>query len=230
MKLAVFDLDGTLLQTSGVDDECYAAALRDVFGIQEMSTDWGSYSDSTDAGILDDLLRQHRGSPMTADDAEAHRARFVELLEEVARRDRERFAQTPGAGELFESLAAAGWRCAIATGGWRASALLKLRVAGLGVSGVPAAFADDHRSREGIILTAVERTGGAGGVREAHAVYVGDGVWDVRAARNLGIGFVGIARGERGESLKAAGANGACAQSRVRKNADRRVRDRHAKP
>lgn len=213
--LAIFDLDGTLLQTSAVDDECYAQAVADLFGIRDISTDWGSYSDSTDAGILDDLLRGHFGRSMTLDDVHAHQRRFVELLEAVARRSPDRFAPTKGARDVMGLLRSAGWVCALATGGWRPSALLKLRVAGLDVASLPAAFADDHRSREGIIRCAMERAGWPAmttGSRDGQAspttraVYIGDGVWDVRAARSVGIGFVGVASGERATRLRHAGA------------------------
>ena len=44
------------------------------------------------------------------------------------------------------------------------------------------------------------------GGRNAPAVYVGDGVWDARAARALKIGFVGVRVDGREERLRAAGA------------------------
>jgi phosphoglycolate phosphatase-like HAD superfamily hydrolase len=37
-------------------------------------------------------------------------------------------------------------------------------------------------------------------------VSVGDGVWDVRTAKNLNLDFVGIARGKRAGKLRQAGA------------------------
>ena len=46
---------------------------------------------------------------------------------------------------------------------------------------------------------------GSGG-RNAPAVYVGDGVWDARAARALKIGFVGVRLDGREEHLRGAGA------------------------
>jgi phosphoglycolate phosphatase-like HAD superfamily hydrolase len=36
--------------------------------------------------------------------------------------------------------------------------------------------------------------------------YVGDGVWDARSAKRLGIGFIGVAHGEKETALRAAGA------------------------
>jgi phosphoglycolate phosphatase-like HAD superfamily hydrolase len=38
-------------------------------------------------------------------------------------------------------------------------------------------------------------------------VSVGDGLWDVRAARNLGFSFLGVGRGADAELLRAAGAS-----------------------
>lgn len=214
MNLALFDLDGTLLQTAEVDEQCFAQAVADVFGIHGISTDWGAYSDSTDAGILDDLLRQHRGRAMTDDDKLAHQGRFVELLDEQARIAPERFAPTPGAAELLGHLRSRGWTCALATGGWRPSARLKLRAARLDVSSLAAAFADDQRSREGIIRTAMRRAvaaapGSIDGGRQlplGRAVYVGDGVWDAAAAARLGLGFLGVGKGGRADALRRAGA------------------------
>jgi phosphoglycolate phosphatase-like HAD superfamily hydrolase len=46
---------------------------------------------------------------------------------------------------------------------------------------------DHHPAREEIIREAWRRTGAA-----ARAVYVGDGLWDLHAARALGIPFVGV--------------------------------------
>ncbi len=202
-RLAIFDVDGTLLRTSGVDDECYVQAMDEVFGIRGMSTDWGSYSHSTDGAILADLIRERLGREPTAEDAAIHRSRFVTLLEAVAAESPERFAQTPGAAAALAALPERGWSAAIATGGWRASALLKLDRGRLDIAATAAAFADDALAREAIILHAAAR---AAPGPSARVVYIGDGLWDLRAARRLGIGFVGIASGERAAALRAAGA------------------------
>ena len=43
MKLAIFDVDGTLLQNHSLEDECYAAALRHVLGLRALDLDWNTY-------------------------------------------------------------------------------------------------------------------------------------------------------------------------------------------
>ncbi len=199
-RLVIFDIDGTLTQTSAVDSECYVRAFREVHGIGHVDTDWGAYGHSTDPGIGAELLRRHLRCRDVRRPLEEARRRFVDLISEESRRDARQFQPTAGAAELLGALQKAGWSVAIATGGWRDSALVKLRTAGLLDPDIPAAFADDAVSREGIILTAMARTEFETDV----VAYVGDGLWDLRAANNLGIGFVGI--GQHRDRLQQAGA------------------------
>jgi phosphoglycolate phosphatase-like HAD superfamily hydrolase len=89
---------------------------------------------------------------------------------------------------------------AIATGDWLATASFKLAAAGIDVSGYPMATSSDCPRRSEIIKLAAARAGRS----LADVVYVGDGVWDFRACRDLGVRFVGT--GKRPHLLKAAGA------------------------
>ncbi|MEE2973319.1 MAG: HAD family hydrolase [Planctomycetota bacterium] len=203
--LVVFDVDGTLSRTSGVDDRCWCEAAREVLGVESMTTDWSCYSHSTDEAIATDLIVARFGG--RPDDPEVQ-ARVREIRDDFTARIRSEIARSPdcahpvpGACEVFAGLDAAGWAVAIATGGWRATAELKLETAGIPFEGVPAAHADDAHPREEIISRAIERSRVVG-----PTVYVGDGVWDVRAATRRGIGFVGIGRGESADRLTKAGA------------------------
>lgn len=99
------------------------------------------------------------------------------------------------------------WRVAIASGGWRISATLKLKAAGIEVDDFPAAFADDGLSREEILQAAVLKAQML--YQQSHfarIVSVGDGLWDVRTARNLRFPFLGIGSGEGEKKLRRAGA------------------------
>ena len=51
MRLAVFDLDGTLTRTTGVDDECFVRAMSEELGVGGFCTDWAEYPHSTDQGL-----------------------------------------------------------------------------------------------------------------------------------------------------------------------------------
>lgn len=73
---------------------------------------------------------------------------------------------------------------------------------------LPWANADDALDRVDILRTAIGRA-------EQHygqdtfeqVVYVGDGVWDVRAAKALGIGFLGLATDKKAGRLVEEGAS-----------------------
>ncbi len=58
----------------------------------------------------------------------------------------------------------------------------------------------DYFSRADIIRAAVDRVGQP----LSEAIYVGDGLWDLRATRKLGIPFIGV--GRRRKKLREAGA------------------------
>lgn len=72
----------------------------------------------------------------------------------------------------------------------RGSSWRRLDRAELCVEGLPLATSDEECDRSRIISSAVALAGG----RERHTrtVYVGDGAWDVAAARKLSLPFVGV--------------------------------------
>ena len=99
------------------------------------------------------------------------------------------------------------WRVAIASGSWRDPAMLKLQTADIDANDYPAAFADDGFSREEIVQAAVMKARAFYRQNDfAKIVSVGDGLWDVRTARNLKFSFLGIGIGEAGVELYRAGA------------------------
>lgn len=99
------------------------------------------------------------------------------------------------------------WVITIATGCWQGSAKMKLAAAGIELDRFPGGFAEDSRPREGIVQAAIDRARQHYGINQfAKVVSVGDGLWDVRTAANLGLDFVGIASGERAVALNQAGA------------------------
>jgi phosphoglycolate phosphatase-like HAD superfamily hydrolase len=117
-------------------------------------------------------------------------------------------AETPGAGALLERVRSTPEVVAcIATGGWERSARRKLAAAGIDVSGLAFASCNDARNRRDIVRTATRRACAlAGGEEPSAYVSVGDGVWDVVTARQLGMAFIGVARGEQAVRLRDLGA------------------------
>ena len=209
MHLAIFDLDGTLTRTTRVDEMCYVRALRDALGITEIDSEWSHYTHSTDSGITTEIFQNCYRRLPTADEVERLRQRFVGLLAATFRVEPASCTEVHGAAAALRRLNAhPQWRIALATGSWQASARLKLESAGLDLDGVPAAFADDSLRREEIVALARSRALQCYEQDDfSRTVYVGDAPWDVRAARRLGIPFVGIGGERAAERLHREGAD-----------------------
>ena len=199
--IAVFDIDGTLTDTNDVDVECYEAAVLSEIGV-EIPSEWPSFDDVTDAAILAEACRRQGIEIPRPSVQERIADKIGELLTAALEGAPDRFRPVPGALEIFGHLQRRGWSVAMATGAWRPSALVKLRGAGIPHDGVPLASASDHWARAEIIRRAVA----AISPRPARVVYVGDGIWDGRAARALGYSFLGVGSAERAPDLREAGA------------------------
>jgi phosphoglycolate phosphatase-like HAD superfamily hydrolase len=208
VKLAVFDIDGTLTDTNDVDSVCYVQALADAQAFKGLNTNWGEYPHTTDSGITLHIFEQRL--QRAPDDFELARLKecFVGLLNQHYLESSQLFQEIQGARVALERLRLErDWSIAIATGCWRASAALKLRAAGLELEGIPAAFAEDGLSRESIIEAAISKALTCYGQSNFEKIVsVGDGLWDVSAAHNLKLAFLGVGSGEREARLRRAGA------------------------
>lgn len=194
MKLVIFDIDGTLANTTGIDDKCLAQAIDDVFSIKLKNTDWSNYQHVTDTGLAYEIFKKHYGYAPSSLNLERLRERFVELMVAAYKEDPGMFSEVKGAGELFRDLCSRNeYAVGIATGGWRATACLKLDAINIDHSAVPFYTTDDHYCRKNITEMVIDETKRRRG-RSAFddIVYVGDGGWDYNTTRELGIRFIGI--------------------------------------
>lgn len=205
MHLIIFDIDGTLTETMKIDEECFVRSFKDVFGFADIDTDWSHYPHTTDSSIFHEIYVSRRGRTPTAPDVSRFRQHFIGLL--AAASSQSPFAPVSGADRLLSRLAQRGsHRVALATGGWRDSARLKMASAGMCFDDHPAASADDALDREFIMRLSEQRAAERYGASFTSTVYVGDGVWDARASRSVGIPFIGIGTGSRATRLFAEGA------------------------
>ena len=77
MKLVMFDIDGTLTDTSAADANGFVEAVRDELGITGIDTDWAAYPQATSEGILDEVVRRATGRPVTPAESQAVQHRLV---------------------------------------------------------------------------------------------------------------------------------------------------------
>lgn len=185
----IFDVDGTLTRTSELNGRAFSQAFEEVLGQPLPSQDWADYPRVSATGLLEDGARRALGREPSEDERAAVRSRFIELLANHLFSLKESL-EMPGAVRAFDRLQRSQHAVALATGDWRESAEIKLERAGFEIEGLPMAAADDGLARETIIDKAWQRAGGP--QQHPHVVYVGDGVWDLGAARRLGLAVVGV--------------------------------------
>jgi phosphoglycolate phosphatase-like HAD superfamily hydrolase len=205
--LLMFDLDGTLIDSNAVDSEAFAAALRRWLATSQIDEDWSSYRQHSDHAIaLEAFGRRYSRAPT---DTELHDLRLIygAALESRLAAAPDRCPPLAGAVSVVAALenheeVAVG----IATGAFERTALAKIRAARLQVGHWPRATSDDAAARVDFMKVCLRRVEAARGQQFSRIVYVGDGVWDAAACRQLGWPMVGIGSAAHAGELTSAGA------------------------
>ena len=178
--VVLFDLDGTLVNTVPLILRSYEVAFDEVLG------------ERIDEATVRPLVG------MTLFDALAGHSRMDELIDAYRRFNLAHLEDLQedyeGVLPLVEDLGATGAVLGVVTSKGRATALRSLAAGGFG-SLIPILAAqgetDRHKPHPDPLLTALEQLGR----RPAEAVYVGDSVWDLQAARAAGTAAVGVTWG-----------------------------------
>ncbi|MEM1264058.1 MAG: HAD family hydrolase [Pseudomonadota bacterium] len=187
MRACIFDLDGTLVQSTAIDAEIFNGAIETILGPVRLRASFSDYTHVTDSGIVAEVLVDN-GYAQDPSLVKAIRLEFVNgLAKHVARCGP--FAQVPGAASFLRRLQNdATTRVAIATGGWREPALLKLTSAAIAFDRIPVATSSESPSRTEIMQSALERIG----ERVSSVTYFGDAAWDAQACSELDWEFVAV--------------------------------------
>ncbi|MEE8153563.1 MAG: HAD hydrolase-like protein [Phycisphaerales bacterium] len=208
MHLVMFDIDGTLTQSCGIDSRCFVDALCEVLCIESIDTDWSNYRHTTDSGIAHEIITKQLGRPACDEELAAVKTSFVQRLRSALDNDPAECQANAGTQEILEWInhhSKLGY--AVATGGWSESAHIKLTKAGIKVPKSIIASSDDAVAREKIMRIAERRAIRAYGVDRFESItYVGDAVWDLRAAETCKYSFIGVAVGDAARQLREAGA------------------------
>jgi len=192
MHVVCFDIDGTLVSSAGIDAGLYEQAIRGVLGV-ELRSDLTSYENVSDSGILAELLADFPDPDERARLARDVQIEFVDRTRRFVEDHPHLIREVPGAVALVETLRqSSGVVVCIATGGWAETAELKLRAIGLEPNELVLATSSDAMRRTEIMRLAEARATRGPVTRRT---YFGDGVWDQRAAAELGYEFIAIGDG-----------------------------------
>lgn len=193
----LFDVDGTLVDSNFHHVTAWHRAFLDV-GIEVPC--WrilGLIGRSGDE-LVGTLLGDDQAHTHGAQVKKLHTSYFVDSAALVRR--------LPGTHELLEAIAERGWRAVLATSaGPEELAVLRDTLDAEDLISAVTSAADTDRAKPDpdIVTTALQRIG----AEPAEAIFLGDAVWDMKAARRAGVPAAAVLSGGIGrETLQHAGA------------------------
>ncbi len=206
MRLLLFDIDHTLINSGGAGRSAMAAAFADEFDVPSPLADI-QIDGRTDRAIFDDALGRI--------EAEASAATFERMLESYLARLPEALRAhdgrvLDGVVELLDALALSPAAIGLATGNVARGAELKLRHFGLWERFSGGGFGDRSAERAEVVAAAISAVAKAAGVNDGSGdpLVIGDTPRDVTAAHAAGARTLAVASGAYDETaLRASGAD-----------------------
>jgi len=200
IRLVLFDIDGTLIQTGGAGVQAFGRAFATEFNIPN-GTERLKFSGRTDTGLARELFRQHQIEP-TAENLRLFFEGYVFWLDFLLTQTRG--CVLPGVWEFISQLHALPEppMLGLLTGNIRLGAEIKLRHYELWEVFQTGAFGDDHEDRNQIAALAKERGSRLlnNDLHGQQILVVGDTPRDIECARSIGARALVVATG--GASLE----------------------------
>jgi HAD superfamily hydrolase (TIGR01509 family) len=192
---ALFDVDGTLVDTSYLHAVTWWQALRQAGHTVPMAQVHRAVGLGTDQ-LLDHLLGKDRDPQETDTLSAAHSALYATY--------RPSLQPLPGAARLLRACAERGWTVVLATSA-KKEELKALRQALDADDVIADAVTDDDVDTAKPAPDLVEQALNKADTTAQYAVFIGDTPWDVRAAHRAGVRCIGVLSGgvSRSELLDA---------------------------
>jgi len=193
LKFIIFDIDGTLTDTTTIDDKCYINSFETLFETSIRKVNWSDLKNVTDWGIAEELVRIKLNREISNEELSKLKNLFVENLKMELELDESQFSEISGAGIFFKSLSInSNYQLGIATGGWEQSANLKLAAIGIDPNKTSYSNSSYFKSRELITEDVIKKIKRNTNKTPNEIIYFGDGEWDYLTCQKLGIRFIGI--------------------------------------
>jgi len=194
MILVIFDVDGTLVFSEKLDSKCFATTYQEVYGLPFPTIDWRKYPHVSDSTIFKTVIQEHFNRAATVEEEESFRQKFVTNIIKNRKKTPAEFKAVPFAKQTIDRLLADNrFIVGVATGGWKAPAIVKLNFVNIPTDPLIITGADGKVTRDDITNETIAKA------RKLYdnierIVYVGDAIWDVTTTKNMGLPLIGIRR------------------------------------
>jgi len=190
MKLIIFDIDGTILDSVNADDNCFRQTYKDLYQIDLTNADWNDFKNITDTGLTIEIFEKWLNREPKKEEINTIKFHFKNLLEDSI----QKFTEIEKALPFIELISTkTDFEIGFATGGWKETAELKCNSVGLDLKNFIFKSSNDHFNRAKIIELVINDALDKNNCTEFESViYFGDGIWDFKTTIELGIGFIGV--------------------------------------
>ena len=185
--LLIFDIDDTLTKSAAIHIQAFIESLHEL-GVEKMDTNFGEYLHHTDSYVSKTIYEKELWQTFT----EQVKAQFEKLLSN--KMAEEEIIEIPGASHFIKEVRKnKSIAVCFATGSLRRPAIQKLQSIGVKFDDHLLVASDRLLKRESIVKKAIADAKGFYQVDSFERIIsIGDGLWDLKVAQNLGLEFVGI--------------------------------------
>jgi len=195
VRLALFDIDGTLIRTGGAGVKAFAKTFASEFNATD-GFERLKFAGRTDTGLAREFFGFHQIAP-TPQNFQRFFDGYVFWLDHVLRESKTEVCS--GVWEFLHELQALPQAplLGLLTGNIRLGAEIKLRHCNLWDLFQTGAFGDDHENRDQIAAVAHQRGSRilGTGLRGDEVLVVGDTPFDIRCGRAIGAKILAVATG-----------------------------------
>jgi beta-phosphoglucomutase-like phosphatase (HAD superfamily) len=186
-NLIVFDIDGTLTDSVAHHQTAFVAALQQM-NVQQINTDFKIYKHHTDSHIAKVIYELDRKKIFGMQQLELFEDLLWSQINTVNLKEIRGAMRTVN---LLEQTTDFG--VCYATGSLRKPATYKLNTIGLNFEPAQLVASNEIETREEIVLAAIEQAKDHYQQNSFERIIsIGDGLWDLKTAQNLGLEFIGI--------------------------------------